>query len=201
MTAHAHIPGTIGPNSITRMAQALTRQQGDSVTVRIFETAGLAHYLSEPPTRMVDEKGVTALHRVMRETLTPEDARSVSREAGHLTAEYLLANRIPKPVQTLLRLLPAKPASRILLAAISRNAWTFTGSGRFQVDHGRTLELRITGGPICKEIQSHEPVCDYYAATFEHLFQSLVHKNTVVRETACCAMGAPDCLFVVTWDL
>ncbi|MBK1673647.1 bacteriochlorophyll 4-vinyl reductase [Ectothiorhodospira shaposhnikovii] len=201
MTAHAHTPGTIGPNSITRMAQALTRQQGEAVTTRIFEAAGLAHYLSEPPTQMVDEKGVTALHRVVRETLAPEEARSVSREAGHLTAEYLLANRIPKPVQTVLRLLPAGPASRILLAAISRNAWTFTGSGRFQVNHGRTLELSITGGPICKEIQAHEPVCDYYAATFEHLFRSLVHKNTVVRETACGALGAPSCLFDVCWNV
>ncbi|SEP93624.1 divinyl protochlorophyllide a 8-vinyl-reductase [Ectothiorhodospira magna] len=200
MTSHAQTPGTIGPNSITRMAQALSLQQGDAVAARIFEAAGLAHHLAAPPEQMVDEKDVTALHQVIREHLTPEQAQAVCREAGQLTADYLLAHRIPRPVQILLRILPAGPAARILLAAIARNAWTFTGSGQFEVRHGPDLTLRIINGPICKAVRADMPVCDYYAATFEHLFRKLVHPDTQVQETACGAMGAPVCLFEVRWS-
>ncbi|MCG5498580.1 bacteriochlorophyll 4-vinyl reductase [Ectothiorhodospira variabilis] len=199
MTEHDPTVARIGPNSITRMAQALRHQHDEPLTTRIFEAAGLTDHLTHPPTTMVDERDVTALHRALREALSPEQAAAVSLEAGHLTGDYLLANRIPKPVQSILKLLPAGPSSRILLKAIERNAWTFTGSGQFQVSHRPNLTLTITNSPLCRDAQSAHPVCDYYAGTFQRLFQVLVHPETRVTETQCAAAGVAHCVFEVRW--
>lgn len=190
----------IGPNSITRMDQALRHQQGDALTRELFGRANLGHHLASPPTEMVDEREVTRLHRVVRDALDPEAARAVSIEAGRLTAEYLLAVRIPRPVQALLKILPAFAASRILLTAISRNAWTFAGSGQFSVSHSPSLELSITNSPLCRDIQTDIPVCDYYCAVFEHLFQTLMHPRTRVTEIQCAAAGDARCVFAVDWS-
>jgi divinyl protochlorophyllide a 8-vinyl-reductase len=62
---------------------------------------------------------------VLRADLGPAMAAEVARDAGLRTADYLLANRIPKPVQVLLKHLPAPLAARVLLSAIRRHAWTF----------------------------------------------------------------------------
>jgi divinyl protochlorophyllide a 8-vinyl-reductase len=200
MTEQNQTMARIGPNSITRMAQALRHQHDEQVTARIFEAAGLTGHLAHPPTAMVDERDVTALHRALREELTAEQASAVSLEAGQLTGDYLLANRIPKPVQSILKPLPAGLSSRILLKAIERNAWTFAGSGHFQVNHRPSLTLTITNSPLCREAQSAHPVCDYYAGTFQRLFQVLVHPKTQVTETQCAATGAAHCVFEVRWQ-
>ncbi|TVQ74264.1 MAG: bacteriochlorophyll 4-vinyl reductase [Chromatiaceae bacterium] len=200
MTEQNPAVARIGPNSITRMAQALRHQHDEQVTARLFEAAGLTDHLTHPPTTMVDERDVTALHGALREALSPEQAAAVSLEAGHLTGDYLLANRIPKPVQSILKLLPAGPSSRILLKAIERNAWTFAGSGQFQVHHRPNLTLTITNSPLCRGAQSAHPVCDYYAGTFQRLFQVLVHPETRVTETQCAAAGAAHCVFEVRWQ-
>jgi divinyl protochlorophyllide a 8-vinyl-reductase len=47
----------------------------------------------------------------------------VARDAGHRTADYRLANRIPGPVQWALKPLPPALASRILLSAIAKHAF------------------------------------------------------------------------------
>jgi hypothetical protein len=65
-----------------------------------------------------------------------EVAAEVARSAGRRTADYLLAHRIPKPVQALLKALPARLAARVLLSAIARHAWTFAGSGVFSASTG-----------------------------------------------------------------
>ncbi|MBK1691038.1 bacteriochlorophyll 4-vinyl reductase [Ectothiorhodospira mobilis] len=191
--------GTIGPNAITRIAQALRHQHSETLTQQVFESAGLTEALLEPPTEMVDEDWVSALHQALHQHLDPERAREVSLEAGRLTGDYLLAHRIPKPVQRLLKWLPAGPASRILLTAIQRNAWTFTGSGSLEVRHRPQLELTLTHTPIPRRLQGERPVCHYYAASFERLFQVLVHPDTRVTEVQCTATGAPACVFHVRW--
>jgi divinyl protochlorophyllide a 8-vinyl-reductase len=45
-----------------------------------------------------------------------------------------------------------------------------------------------------------EPLCDFYAGTFERLFRVLVHPDTVVTETACQATGDASCLFEARWS-
>ena len=198
MSAAAHA-GRIGPNAIIRVAEALQHQLGASITAELFALAGLSPYLAAPPQQMVDEAEARRLHTVLRSELGMRVAAEVSREAGVATAEYLLAHRIPKPVQALLRVMPASLACRVLLVAIRRHAWTFAGSGHFDAVAGRPTLLTIRDNPLCRGQASEVPVCDYYAATFEHLFRQLVHRDTRCIELSCEARGDDACRFELRW--
>ena len=48
-------------------------------------------------------------------------------------------------------------------------------------------------------VDSGEPSCAFYTATFERLFRVLVHPEARVRERQCESMGAPACVFEVAW--
>ena len=191
--------GRIGPNSITRMAEALCALEGADACDAVFAAAGLSHYLSQPPEDMVPETGVSDLHRAAFLHLGPGRAARVSRRAGRLTADYLLAHRIPGAAQKLLRRLPRGIAARLLLAAVSRHAWTFAGSGAFSYSFAPQLMLRIEGSPVCRHLRTDEKVCHYFAATFEHLFGALVSPGARVEETECEAEGATACVFRVDY--
>ncbi len=191
--------GRIGPNAITRFAEALRARCGDETTARVFADAGLARYLAKPPLDMVDEVDVVALHRAARRLLLQTVVEDVSREAGDRTARYLLAHRIPRVVQGLLGLLPPSLAARVLARAIGRHAWTFAGSGRFHVDYGPPLAFIIADGPLGRGLQTATPACGYFAATFDGLFRALIHPEAKVVEMACQAAGAPACVFIATW--
>lgn len=200
--SEAAAAGLIGPNAITRVAQVLPVWRGTAFTETLFEKAGLQRYWRQPPEQMVPEADVRRLHRALRQALPAEEAAAVSRGAGRATADYLLAHRIPRPVQRLLQVLPAGLAARVLVAAITRHAWTFAGSGRFQATpprRGQPWLLQIQRNPLCLGLQADAPACDYYAATFERLFQVLVHRGAQVQELACEACGAPACVFALHW--
>lgn len=196
--AHEH-GGRIGPNAITRVAESLAAFESTATLKRIFEAAGITRHLDTPPSGMVDEREVTALHRALRAELGPGRARSVSWAAGRLTADYLLANRIPQPAQRVLRIMPPAIASRMLLAAIGKHSWTFAGSGNFSAHSGHPVIVEIAGCPICRDATASMPLCDFYAATFERLFAELVSANARVVETACSANGAIACTFEIRW--
>jgi divinyl protochlorophyllide a 8-vinyl-reductase len=123
----------------------------------------------------------------------------VAHSAGLRTADYLLAHRIPKPVQALLKRLPATWAARLLLSAIRRHAWTFAGSGVFTARAGRPTVLTLRSNPLCKGVASAVPACDFYAATFERLFRTLVHRDARAVEVACEACGDAECRFELRW--
>lgn len=209
--------GRIGPNAVTRLAEALDELHGPPATDAVFGAAGLLRYRQVPPSAMVDETVVTSLHAALRRTFAPQDAAAVARRAGALTGDYLLAHRIPAPVRALLRTLPAPWAARLLVRAMASHAWTFAGSGAFSsvavsdrpvakadvapdVGPGRPrLELAIRSCPLCRGAIDPAPVCDYFAATFERLFATLVSRSARVHETACQATGASACRFEVRW--
>jgi divinyl protochlorophyllide a 8-vinyl-reductase len=190
-------PSRIGPNAITRVAEALTAAQGP--TAAVFARAGLSHYLAQPPEEMVDERDVTALQQALRAELEHERACAVGFDAGLRTGDYLLAHRIPKPAQRILKLLPPKPASKMLLEAVAKHAWTFSGSGHFSYEIGRPVRVRIEDCPLCRGAQAEEPICDFYRGAFERLFQTLVNRRTQVQETQCQALGADACVFEMRW--
>lgn len=200
--AAAATAGLIGPNAITRIAKVLPAWRGTAFAEQVFERAGLLQHWRQPPQDMVREDDVRALHRALREVMPAEEAAAVSRAAGRATADYLLAHRIPRAVQRVLKRLPAPLAARVLVAAITRHAWTFTGSGRFSATAprgGRPWVLEIRDNPLCRGLASGVPACDYYAATFERLFQVLVHRDSGVTETACEACGDDACRFELRW--
>lgn len=198
--AQATGPARIGPNAIIRVAEALRAQCGETVTAEIFRSAGLDRYLTALPQEMVDEREVIALHQRLRPALGEAPARAVAREAGLRTGDYLLAHRIPRVAQFVLRLLPPALASRVLLRAIGGHAWTFAGSGTFHAESGRTARLSIAHCPLCRGLTAPAPLCDYYAATFERLYRTLVSRRASVTETQCQATGAASCSFEITWS-
>ena len=189
----------IGPNAITRVAEALRASEGDAAALALFGRAGLVAYLEQPPASMVPEADVARLHRLLRDALPGTTARKISIDAGRRTGDYLLAHRIPRAVQRVLRCVPPPLASRVLLAAIRRHAWTFAGSGAFSYAFSPDLTLRIAGSPICHRLRANEKVCHYFAATFEHLFKALVSSRTRVEESECEAEGAAACVFRVDY--
>jgi divinyl protochlorophyllide a 8-vinyl-reductase len=191
--------GLIGPNAVTRMAQALEAGEGHSICLAVFADAGIARYLAEPPTRMLDEQEVARLHRALIDRLGPDRGGDISWEAGRLTGDYLLANRIPRLVQILLRRLPRPLAARLLIRAIARNAWTFCGSGQFSWSAGPRLTMRLRGSPVCRLLRTQEPACHYFAGTFARLFAALLGPGVRVVETECEATGVAACRFEVTW--
>jgi divinyl protochlorophyllide a 8-vinyl-reductase len=191
--------GRIGPNAIIRVAEVLPSVLGEAGTQALFEAAGLAAYLRRPPQDMVDESEVARLHLVLRQQLGGAVAGQVAHRAGERTADYLLAHRIPKPVQALLKILPAPLAARVLLTAIRRNAWTFAGSGEFTAVAGQPCVLTIRHNPLCRGLVSEAPACEFYSATFERLFQVLVHPQSQAVETECEARGDPICRFELRW--
>jgi divinyl protochlorophyllide a 8-vinyl-reductase len=190
--------GRIGPNAITRLAQAITGLRGPGVTREVFAAAGRTHYLSHPPQSMVDEGEVIALHRAARERLGDDTIVSVAWRAGELTGDYILANRIPAPVRAVLPLLPARLSGDLLAKAVARHAWTFAGSGSFsyrRTDEG--LELTVRNSPLTRDLSADAPACHYYTATFQRLFRALADPNILVVETSCSAAGADACRFLV----
>ncbi|NCA68489.1 MAG: bacteriochlorophyll 4-vinyl reductase [Sphingobacteriia bacterium] len=189
----------VGPNAIIRVAEALEERHGPAALARLLDAAELGHYRQALPTEMVDEREVTRVQTALREQLGLQEAHRIARDAGLRTGDYLLANRIPQPVQRILEVLPAPLASRVLIKAIQRNAWTFVGSGVFSARPGRPTHLMVTNGPICADVRADEPVCDFYAGSFERLFSRLVHPRARVSEIACQAMGAQACVFEVRW--
>lgn len=191
--------GRVGPNAIIRVAEALEEEQGRGAVTDLFKLAGLDYYLAAMPTEMVDEREVVALQGALRTQLGIPRARAVSRDAGLRTGDYLLAKRIPRPAQALLSILPPRMACRMLIKAIRGNSWTFVGTGVFDADPSYPPKLSVTDSPLCRGASSAEPICDYYAGTFERLFRRLVHREAVVTEIACQASGAPSCVFEVVW--
>lgn len=189
----------IGPNAIIRTVEVLQEQVGEVATERILVAAGLERYIGHLPGDMVAEDEVIALYAAVRRQLGAERARRILRAAGHRTGEYLLAHRIPRGVQAVLRVLPAAVASRILLNAIGRHAWTFAGSGVLALTPGHPVRFSVQGCPICRGATGTGPQCDFYGATFERLFRDLVAGDATVEETACAAAGAPACAFEIRW--
>lgn len=193
-------PGAlIGPNAVTRLAEALGEMEGEGVRAAIFGAAGQVGHLTEPPAAMVPEGDVGRLHLALHEALGPWRATKIAWRAGELTAAYLLAHRIPGPAQSLLRLLPPRLAARIMARAIVRHAWTFAGSGRFSWRLEEALTLTIKGGPVARLLTTEEPACHYCAATFEGVFAAVLGGSVTVHETACEASGAEACVFELRW--
>ena len=203
--------GRIGPNAVTRLAEAVTAECGPEDCRELFASAGLEPLHRAPPTSMVDETAVCSLHAALRARHGPGAATRISRRAGELTGDYLLGHRIPAAARWLLPRLPAAIAAPALVRAMSRHAWTFAGSGRLAVDWGNAqarddfggaaprLVIRIEDCPLCRGARLDGMACEYYAATFERLFGTLVSPATRVRESTCIAAGADACRFAVRW--
>ena len=187
-----HGAGLIGPNAILQLLPVLERAGGVPFRDKVMAAAGVF----EPPSDdgMMPEGPAARMHQALR-SIEPEMAPSLAWAAGERTAHYIMAHRIPKPAQVLLRVLPAALAGPILSKAIAQHAWTFAGSGEFAV--AGPLVFEIKDNPIVRGEVSETPLCHWHAAVFETLFRSLVGPRLRCAEQCCCAMGGPACRFVL----
>lgn len=183
--------GRVGPNAIIQLGHALRVQRGEERAQEVFAAAGIPEQLHVPPADMVDERSVRALFDALHARLSPAEASAAAADAGARTADYLLANRIPRPVGRVLARLPAWASARLLLRAITANAWTFAGSGVFTARAGSPHVVEIADNPIAI------PGCVWHVAVFEGLFRALVSARTEVRHARCCLEGAPACRFEI----
>ncbi|MFP4146207.1 MAG: bacteriochlorophyll 4-vinyl reductase [Halorhodospira sp.] len=185
----------IGPNAILQVATALCTLEDEATARRIFDDAGLPHWLDTPPQEMVPESTVAALHQAVRRELAPAQARQVLLDAGVRTGYYVLQHRIPAPIRTLLRTLPPFAAGPLLLRAISQHAWTFVGSGKLHIGRGHPRLLELADNPVITGEHATSPVCYWHTAAFETLFRELVNPEARIRERECAAAGADCCRF------
>ncbi|PXW72773.1 divinyl protochlorophyllide a 8-vinyl-reductase [Loktanella sp. PT4BL] len=184
--------GLIGPNAILQLLPVLERAGGQPLRDQVMAAAGVF----APPSDegMMPEGPAARMHQALR-AIEPEMAPSLAWAAGERTARYIMARRIPKPAQLLLRVLPAALAGPVLSKAIAQHAWTFAGSGEFAVTGPLVFEIR--DNPIVRGEVSETPLCHWHAAVFETLFRSLVDPRLRCVEESCCATGAPACRFVL----
>lgn len=183
--------GLIGPNAILQMLPVLETQCGQVRTHALVAQAGLPTV--PDGSAMIPETDAAHLHRAVRQ-LEPARACDILREAGERTADYILAHRIPRAAQIVLKCLPAPLAARLLAGAIAHHAWTFAGSGRFRVLTPWRFE--IAHNPLIAGEHSDRPLCDWHAAVFEKLYRTLVAKNAVCVEETCGAQnGGHLCIF------
>jgi divinyl protochlorophyllide a 8-vinyl-reductase len=186
--------GLIGPNALTQLLPVLERAGGAALRDRLLARAGVVGL--PDMTGLIDEAPVARLHQAMRAEV-PDLAPDLAWEAGVRTADYILAHRIPRPVQAVLKRSPAWIAGPVLSRAIARNAWTFAGSGRFEVERGWPAVFLIHDNPVVRGERAEACLCHWHAGVFERLFRVLVTDRARAREVACCACGAPACRFEV----
>lgn len=188
----------IGPNAIIQVAKVLTERLGDQRAESMVRAA-TPYTLASLPQQMVPEAEALALTSHVMRQLGEAPATSILHEAGLRTGDYLLANRIPRVAQWIIRALPRRAGLSILLKSMMAHAWTFAGSGTFTVRRrGAEVELAFHACAMCRELASEGPVCDFYAGTFERLVTSLVSRTAIVREVECHAQGGHCCRFVIS---
>lgn len=187
----------IGPNAIIQLVAAVEHRWGPGTAAALLAEA-TPYTPASLPKDMVDEREPLALVHLLVDRLGADAAAPVLHDAGVRTAEYLLAHRIPRVAQWVIRRLPRRFGLALLLRAIGSHAWTFAGSGEFSVSWDRGWPtLSFARCAMCRGLALHRTICDYYAGTFEHLFRTLVAEDITVTEVACQAQGATRCRFHV----
>ncbi|HWR00677.1 MAG TPA: bacteriochlorophyll 4-vinyl reductase [Chlorobaculum sp.] len=168
-------PSRIGPNSIIQTVNALETRYGKSASDNILKKIGQGYLINNLPSEMVEESKFHSLVTALQKELGDMNTADILKESGERTARYLLKVRIPGPFQIVVKLLPPGLAFKLFLFAISKNAWTFAGSGEFS--HGSkpspNIKVKVT-------FPSLPVVGNFYLGTFNTLLKELVNPKTTI---------------------
>ena len=159
----------IGPNAILQAVAVMETRLGHAETRAILADARIGALPSGE--HMVPEVHALRLHRWLS-LHDPMGSFVIAEEAGARTADYIIANRIPKPAAWLLRRLPAMLAAPLLMAAIRKHAWTFIGAGVFAAQGAWRFSIDRTGAGDA--LPPPDSLFHWYAAVFTRLYQCLV---------------------------
>lgn len=159
----------IGPNAILQAVPVMEARLGKGETAAILADARIA----ELPTgeQMIPEIHALRLHRWLA-LHAPVGCFAIAEEAGARTADYIIANRIPKAAVWLLRRLPARLAAPLLMMAIRKHAWTFIGAGVFAP--AGAWQFAIDRSKADDTILPPDSLFHWYAAVFTRLYRELV---------------------------
>jgi divinyl protochlorophyllide a 8-vinyl-reductase len=185
----------IGPNSLIQTIHALQTLAGPTAAFAVLAHADRLDLLDELPTALVPAHEFTTLVAAVYATLPNALATQVLEESGARTAAYVIRNRIPAPIRSLLRLLPPPLAVRLLLKAIGRHTYTFAGAAQFSYRLHPAATLRLAGDPATGR-QSEYTVGPYYHGAFQAFMRDLVSPHARVSADVDTA-GAN--LFTVCW--
>lgn len=189
-------PALIGPNAVIRTLEALRTLENPALADRVARAADLPE---REPEALVPEVWFVRLVAALRRELPSERAEKVLAWAGAATARYVALNRIPSFFRSLLRLLPARLAIPLLLAAFRRHAWTFAGQSGFEVQGGYPGTIVLDDAPTCRHGNLTSGSGSYYEAAFEGLL-SLASRRVRVTEVACRTGGSRACRFLIRLD-
>lgn len=179
----------VGPNAILQSIEALRALGGQNTVEHVFAGAGLRGLLDHPPHDMVPASQAARLHAAIARDLPPGMARDVARDSGRRTGDYILAHRIPRRAQWVLRALPARLSGPLLLKAICRHSWTFAGDAVVSCRAAGPMELEIHDNPLAVA------GCAWHCTVFETLFHQLISPGIVVEHPACCTQEGQVCRF------
>ena len=169
-------PSRIGPNSIIQTVAALEATYGKTKSETLLRKIGQGYLVGNLPKEMVEEAKFHSLVIALQKEIGDTATSAILKESGERTARYLLKVRIPGIFQQLVKLLPSRPAFRLFLFAISKNAWTFAGSGEFSYTMNQPPEItvRVT-------FPTNPIVGNFYLGTFTALLQELVNPKTAIK--------------------
>lgn len=183
--------GLIGPNAILQFLPVLDQTFGEDARHALLQKANVVHI--PDGTAMIPQGDAVRLQQEIR-LRAPVLAPELAAQAGEATANYILAHRIPKPVQAFLKVLPHRISAHLLSRAIAAHAWTFIGSGTFRVRSPWVFE--ITENPMVEGEVSEDPLCHWHAAVFQRLYNALIDPRLQCVETRCSAQpGSDTCVF------
>lgn len=175
-------PGAlIGPNAILQAVAVMEERLGPAETAAILGQAQITRLPSGE--NMIPEIDALRLHRWLA-LHDPMGALVIAEEAGARTADYIIANRIPRAACWLLRRLPAALAAPLLMAAIRKHAWTFVGAGTFSP--AGAWRFTIDRAAASDTLPPAESLFHWYAAVFTRLYRALVAPDST------CRMCEPD---------
>jgi divinyl protochlorophyllide a 8-vinyl-reductase len=169
----------IGPNAVLKTVEVMEERLGHAETAAILADAQIDRLPSGE--HMIPEIAALRLHRWLA-LHDPMGAFVIAEEAGARTADYIIANRIPRAAVWLLRRLPARLAAPLLMAAIRKHAWTFVGAGNFVP--ADAWHFTIDRAPAADSIPPPASLFHWYAAVFARLYRALVAPDCACRIVA-----------------
>ena len=183
-------PAKIGPNSIIQTVAALEAKYGKAEADARLTVAGQGHLIGNLPSEMVEEKKFHNLVTSLDKELDSGVLAELLNDSGQRTAAYLLKVRIPGFFQTLLKPLPPGLAFKLLFFAISKNAWTFVGSGDFSYTTGKkpVITVKVTHPAL-------PVVGNFYLGTFTKLLKELVNPDTKIEASITGESGNITCRY------
>jgi divinyl protochlorophyllide a 8-vinyl-reductase len=166
----------IGPNAVLQAVRVMEERLGRAETRAVLVDAQI-HALPSGD-HMIPEVQALRLHRWLA-LHDPMGCFVIAEEAGARTADYIIANRIPKAAVWLLRHLPPSLAAPLLMAAIRKHAWTFIGAGAFAPQGAWAFTIDRSGAD--DTVPLPDSLFLWYAAVFTRLYRELVAADCTCR--------------------